>query len=233
MQAIKQSTDAPQSSARQRRRVAAAAVRAVIVYRGTLCPPAQRELLHACQRELMLSSSARRSTQQLKTVGASIRDVRKQMRNTQAQLDKRGKGDAKFRMRTQRKLDRYQKRLRGLEDSQEEILSGRSEAAQGGVGRGATGKAVGHDWGAAGALLPAVGGNKKTKAAAAGVKLEGQEVDKVVEEMEAVAEELSQVPEVPAVCCAVLCAVLWVPCSAGASGSMHEGVRVGYTPDAL
>lgn len=76
MQAVRHGSKPAKADKKQWLRAATAAVRAVVVYRGTLPAPAQRDLLRACRQELMLSSSTQRSTRQLKTVSASIRDVR-------------------------------------------------------------------------------------------------------------------------------------------------------------
>lgn len=76
VQAVRQGSKPPKATKKRRLQAAAVAVRAVVVYRGTLAAHAQRGLLRACRQELMLSSSTIRSTRQLKTVSASIRDVR-------------------------------------------------------------------------------------------------------------------------------------------------------------
>lgn len=111
-------------------------------------------------------------------------------------MERRGKGDVKWRMKGRNKLNKFEKRLQALEGTQEAILSGRSTGAPSGepvAGRGGSEEV----WGTAGVPLPpAAGGKKQRGSGAPAADGDGECEDDAsiaASDMHAVAEELVQV----------------------------------------
>eukprot|EP00892_Ulva_mutabilis_P006523 jgi/Ulvmu1/4242/UM192_0001.1 len=194
----------PPTSARTRRvQAAVAAVRALVVYRGALPAEERAALLRACQRGLLVSAGRRGGSGHLKTVEASQRDIRKTTRKLREQLEKRGKGDVKFRMKARNKITKLEKRMSALEDTVEDIINGRrsaEKAASGSPEEAGTGLKRwgdvlrGMDSGQDPASAQKGGKKKKKRNSGEGDEEAGlEDDDEAVQDMYRIADELAEV----------------------------------------
>lgn len=76
VQAVRLKSAPPKGAQKRQVEAATAAVRAVIVYRGSLDAAAHAALLQSCRRGLMLGAKRSRGSGRIKVVQESMRDVR-------------------------------------------------------------------------------------------------------------------------------------------------------------